>query len=64
MLIILALYVIALWAIFLKFKLIRWGWGSGSVSVSILLGCLILATFLALFLPHANGKVDRNRQGG
>ena len=26
MLIILCLYIVALWAIFSKFKLVRWGW--------------------------------------
>src|SRR3954454_1985179 len=47
MLIILCLYVVALWAIFSKFKLLRWGWASGSAAS--LGGVLILATFLALF---------------
>jgi multidrug resistance efflux pump len=47
MLIILCLYVIALWAIFSKFKLMRLGWASGSAAA--LVGLLILATFLALF---------------
>jgi hypothetical protein len=47
MLIILGLYIVALWAIFSKFKLVRWGWASGSVAV--LVGLLILATFPALF---------------
>jgi multidrug resistance efflux pump len=47
MLIILCLYAVALWAIFSRFKLVRWGWASGSVAV--LVGLLILATFLALF---------------
>ncbi|WP_298374535.1 biotin/lipoyl-binding protein [uncultured Bradyrhizobium sp.] len=47
MVIILCLYVAALWAVFLKFRLVRWGWLSGTVSV--LVGSLILATFLALF---------------
>src|SRR3954447_8347376 len=47
MLIILCLYVVALWAIFSKFKLVRWGWVSGFAAV--LIGSLILATFLALF---------------
>jgi multidrug resistance efflux pump len=47
MLIILCLYIVALWAFFSKFKLVRWGWASGSAAV--LLGLLILATFLALF---------------
>jgi hypothetical protein len=47
MLIILCLYAVALWAIFSRFKLARWGWASGSVAV--LVGVLILVTFLALF---------------
>lgn len=47
MLIILCLYIVALWAIFSKFKLVRCGWASGSAAV--LVGLLILATFLALF---------------
>lgn len=47
MLIILCLYIVGLWAIFSKFKLVRWGWASGSAAV--LVGLLILATFLALF---------------
>jgi multidrug resistance efflux pump len=47
MLIILCLYAVALWAIFSRFKLVRWGWASGSVAV--LVGLLILGTFLALF---------------
>ncbi|OCK54562.1 HlyD family secretion protein [Bradyrhizobium sp. LMTR 3] len=47
MLIILCVYLIALWVIFRKFKLVRWGWASGSIAISI--GILILATFLALF---------------
>lgn len=47
MIIILCLYIVALWLLFSKFKLVRWGWLSGTVSV--LAGALILATFLALF---------------
>ena len=47
MVIILCLYVVALWLVFSKFKLVRWGWLSGTVSV--LIGAFILATFLALF---------------
>lgn len=47
MLIILCLCAVALWAIFSRFKLVRWGWASGSVAV--LVGLLSLATFLALF---------------
>jgi multidrug resistance efflux pump len=46
-LIILCLYVVAMWAVFSRFKLVRWGWLSGTVS--ILIGGFILATFLALF---------------
>jgi multidrug resistance efflux pump len=45
--IILCLYIVALWVIFSKFKLVRWGWLSGTVSV--LIGVFILAIFLALF---------------
>lgn len=46
MLIILCLYIVALWAVFSKFKLVRWGWFSGTVSA--LVGVFILAVFLAL----------------
>jgi multidrug resistance efflux pump len=45
--IILCLYVVALWLVFSRFKLVRWGWLSGTIS--ILIGVFILATFLALF---------------
>jgi|SRR5215211_1068960 len=47
MIIILCLYVVALWLVFSKYKLVRWGWLSGTISV--LIGGFILATFLALF---------------
>jgi multidrug resistance efflux pump len=47
MIIILCLYIVALWLVFSKFKLVRWGWLSGTVSA--LIGVFILATFLALF---------------
>src|SRR6186713_2145945 len=47
MIIILCIYLVALWAVFSKFKLVRWGWLSGTISV--LIGAFILATFLALF---------------
>nr|WP_249139741.1 biotin/lipoyl-binding protein [Bradyrhizobium japonicum] len=36
-----------MWAVFSKFKLVRWSWPSGTIS--ILTGVLILATFMALF---------------
>src|SRR2546422_9565581 len=45
--IILCVYVAAMWAVFSRFKLVRWGWLSGTISV--LVGAFILATFLALF---------------
>src|SRR6202048_1621409 len=47
MLIILCLYLVGLWLVFSKFKLVRWGWASGTVAV--LMGAFILAVFLALF---------------
>jgi multidrug resistance efflux pump len=47
MVIILCLYIVALWVIFSRFKLVRWGWLSGTVSA--LVGVFILATFLAFF---------------
>jgi hypothetical protein len=60
MLIILCLYAVALWAIFSRFKLVRWGWASGSVALSV--GLLILATFLALLKrDHAGSAVFPER---
>ena len=47
MVIVLCLYVAAMWAVFSRFKIVRWGWLSGTIS--ILIGAFILATFLALF---------------
>jgi hypothetical protein len=47
MVIILCLYLLALWAVFSKFRLVRWGWLSGTIA--LLVGGFILATFLALF---------------
>jgi len=47
MVIILCIYLVALWAVFSKFKIVRWGWLSGTIS--LLVGGFILATFLALF---------------
>jgi multidrug resistance efflux pump len=46
MVVILCLYVVALWLVFSKFKLVRWDWLSRTVS--LLVGGLILATFVAL----------------
>ena len=47
MIIILCLYLVALWAVFSKYKLVQWGWLSGTVAA--LVGAFILAVFLALF---------------
>ncbi|UPK25781.1 HlyD family secretion protein [Bradyrhizobium sp. 195] len=47
MVIVLCLYLVALWIVFSKFKLVRWGWLSGTIA--LLIGGFILATFLALF---------------
>ena len=47
MIIILCLYVVALWLVFSRFRLVRWSWLSGTVA--ILVGTFILAIFLALF---------------
>jgi multidrug resistance efflux pump len=47
MVIILCLYIVALWLLFSRFKMVRWGWATGTVA--ILVGAFILAIFLALF---------------
>src|SRR5882762_415715 len=47
MVISLCIYLVALLAVFSKFKIVRWGWLSGTIS--LLVGGFILATFLALF---------------
>ena len=47
MIIILCLYIVGLWLVFSRFRLVRWGWLSGTVAV--LAGVFILAIFLALF---------------
>jgi multidrug resistance efflux pump len=47
MLIIATLYVVLIWVVFSKLKLVRWGWFSGGVAV--LGGLFIVAVFLALF---------------
>ena len=39
--------LVALWAVFSKFRMVPWGWLSGTIS--LLMGGFILATFLALF---------------
>jgi multidrug resistance efflux pump len=47
MLIILTLYIILVWLIFSKLKLVKWGWGAGTATV--LVGAFILAVFMAMF---------------
>ena len=47
MLIILCLYLVLVWLVFSRLKLLKWGWGSGSVTA--LVGAFILAVFLAMF---------------
>src|SRR5712671_2191809 len=47
MLIILTLYIVLVWLLFSKLKLVTWGWVSGTIAV--LIGAFILAVFLALF---------------
>ncbi|MVT69712.1 biotin/lipoyl-binding protein [Bradyrhizobium pachyrhizi] len=47
MLIILTLYLVLVWLIFSRLKLVKWGWASGTAAV--LVGAFILATFLAMF---------------
>jgi multidrug resistance efflux pump len=47
MLIILTLYLVLVWLVIFKLKLVKWGWGSGTVAGFI--GAFILAVFLAMF---------------
>ncbi|UPJ48169.1 HlyD family secretion protein [Bradyrhizobium sp. 200] len=47
MLIILTLYLVLVWLIFSKLKLVKWGWASGTVAA--LIGAFILAVFMAMF---------------
>jgi multidrug resistance efflux pump len=47
MLIILTLYVVLVWLVFAKFKLVKFGWVTGGVAT--LGGAFILAVFLAMF---------------
>ncbi|MGK7059193.1 HlyD family secretion protein [Bradyrhizobium sp. 1050_B9_N1_2] len=47
MLIILTVYLILVWLVFFRFKLVRRGWASGTVAG--LFGAFILAVFLAMF---------------
>ena len=45
MLIILTLYLVLIWLVFSKFKMLRWGWGSGAVTV--LLGAFTIGRTMA-----------------
>ena len=47
MLIILTLYLVLVWLVFFRLKLVRWGWASGIVAG--LFGAFILAVFWAMF---------------
>jgi multidrug resistance efflux pump len=47
MLIILTLYVVLVWLVFTRFKLVKFGWVTGGIAV--LGGAFILAVFLAMF---------------
>lgn len=47
MIIILCVYVVALWLVFSRLKLVKWGRMSGAVSIAV--GIFILAIFFALF---------------
>ena len=47
LLIILTLYLVLVWLIFSRLKLVRWGWASGTAAV--LIGAFILAVFMAMF---------------
>lgn len=47
MLIILTLYIVLVWLLFSRLKLVKWGWVSGTAAA--LGGAFILAVFLALF---------------
>jgi multidrug resistance efflux pump len=46
MLIVLVLYLVVLWLVFSRLKLVRWGWVSGTIATAI--GVFILAVFSAL----------------
>lgn len=54
MVIILCLYVVALWLVFSKFKLVRWGWLSGTVATLVGVFILVLFNYLT---PSGRGTV-------
>jgi multidrug resistance efflux pump len=60
-LIILTIYLVLVWFIFSKLKLIKWGWLSGTATA--LVGAFILAVFLAMFnsLTPSGGFVVGSR---
>ena len=47
MVLILALYIVLVWLLFSKLKLVKWEWTSGVITV--LIGASIMAVFLGLF---------------
>src|SRR6266568_2146683 len=47
MVLIIVLYLVLVWLVFFKLKLVRWGWVSGTVTV--LIGVVIVGVFVALF---------------
>ena len=66
MIIILCLYVVALWAVFSKFKLVRWGWLSGTVSLLIGEAGRFIVPPPRLHQDHVRDRADRAdpRQAG
>ena len=61
MVIILCLYIVAIWLVFSKFKVVRWGSLSGTISVFV--GAFILATFLRFLTISTVGRSDGDRPG-
>ena len=61
MLIILTVYLVLVWLVFSRLKLIRWGWVSGSLAV--LIGAFILAVFMAMFILADNFLYQSKKNG-
>ncbi|MGJ5037473.1 HlyD family secretion protein [Bradyrhizobium sp. HKCCYLRH3059] len=47
MVLVMVLYIVMVWLLFSKLKLVKWGWGAGTITVVI--GAFILMVFLGLF---------------
>jgi multidrug resistance efflux pump len=47
MVIVLVLYIILVWLLFSRLKVVKWGWGSGTITVVI--GAFIMMVFMGLF---------------